>query len=1065
MKRIILLCLSFLCFNAFGQTKFKAQTSKYTGVHFENKLNETEDFNYFHFDYFYNGGGVAIGDINNDGLQDLFFVGNQVQNKLFLNQGGLKFEDISQSSGIEQSEKLWDTGVSMVDINADGWLDIFVCRSGPADEKRPMTNLLYVNQRDNTFKEQAIELGFTDSKRSVQAAFLDYDRDGDLDVFIINHLKNNSFLAQNSNGEITSNVLYRNDHGKFVDVTYESEIGEYGFSIGVCVSDINQDGWPDIYVANDFMLSDFLYINQKDGTFKNEVKQRTGHIPMFSMGVDIADINNDLLPDIYVADMASEDHIRSKQNMGSMDVASFWQNIAMGEHFQFMFNCLQLNSSFGVFSDIAQLAGVAKTDWSWAPLIADFDNDGWKDIFVSNGIYRDIRNNDFVNDFNRRFIDSNEIFNAMTELERIPRTGVKNYIFKNNGDLTFTKSMSAWGFDFPINSNGASYADLDNDGDLDIVLNNCNEEALIMENETKNSKMLTVALEESELNPFGIGARIHLVTSNGQQTQEMYTTRGFQSSVAPLCYFGIPEQDSIIQLNVIWTDQTVSDFTNIPVNRKIILSKGLQTTPLSNQKSTAYLKEFDLKLFKHEEKIFNDFNREVLLPHKMSQLGPFIGKADVNHDGLEDFYLGGANGQSGELFIQNENGFAKLNNQPWHTEVATEELGSAFFDVDNDGDLDLYVVSGSNENEKLKDKLYLNDGHGNFSNSAYVDDLNVSGQCVVPFDFDQDGWTDLIVPGRQVPGSYPQAPKSTFYKNERGTLKDVTEMVAPEIENIGMVSDVLIFDVDNDKDQDVIAIGEWMGIAIFLNNKGKFKLDTSLVDYRNTVGWWNAIYPFDVNGDGHKELLLGNIGANNKYHPKISNPLHVYQNDFDENGIPDIVLAKHQRESFYPVRGRQCSSQQMPNLVQKFPTYSQYSIAELPDIYKEEMLNEAVHYEAREFRNGYLQKTENKWHFVPFENEMQIGPINSFEEMDVNGDGNNEIIMVGNKYEAEVETARYDGNLGWVVTIENNKIQLLDSEDTGLHLMDNVKDAVCIGPYLIVGCNNDLLKIFRTKHE
>jgi hypothetical protein len=1073
MKSYNLLSLFLLSFYSYSQPLFTARTAKETGINFENTLTETERFNYFHFDYFYNGGGVAIGDINNDGLQDVFFSGNQVQNKLFLNQGNLNFEDISKTSGIEQGTKLWDTGVSMIDINADGWLDIYVCRSGSADEKRPMTNLLYINQHDNTFKEQGEEFGLADGNRSVQAAFLDFDRDGDLDVFVINHIKNNSYLSNDKRADFTSNTLYRNDNGKFFDITDKAEVGEYGFGMGVGISDLNNDGWPDIYVANDFMLSDFLYINQKDGTFKNEVRQRTGHISLFSMGVDIADVNNDLLPDIYVADMAAEDHVRSKQNMGSMDVEAFWNNIKFGEHYQFMFNCLQLNSSIGVFREIAQLAGVAKTDWSWAPLIADFDNDGWKDIFVSNGIYRDVRNNDYIKEFKQKYEQGSEPFYALDALTKIPQSKVNNYIFKNNGDLTFSKKMEEWGFDFPINSNGAAYADLDNDGDLDIILNNSNEEALVMENQSRETYYLTVAVEESEQNRFGIGAKIHVLTTSGEQIQEVYTTRGFQSSVPPMCYFGIPDHDSILQVNVIWNDQTISDFTNIPINKKIILSKGLKTISPIEKSVKPLLTELEVEQFNHKETNYNDFEKEVLLPHKMSQLGPFIGKGDVNTDGLEDFYVVGAAGQSGALYLQTVNGFEITTNQPWESNSSSEELNSTFFDVDNDGDLDLYVVSGSNEGEQINDHLYVNDGQGNFENATerlkLASESNylaiTSGQVVVPFDYDKDGWMDLIVPGRQVAGEYPKTPKSIIFQNEKGTLIDVTQDVAPEFEFIGMVTDVLVYDYDNDGDEDFIAVGEWMGISFFNNRKGKFTLDTTQIGNASTVGWWNTIYPFDFDQDGEMELLLGNIGGNNKYHPSQENPLHVYHEDFDGNGTTDIVLAKHQKDAFYPVRGRECSSQQMPIITDNFPTYSQYSSAELTDIYSIEKLDGALHFEAREFRSGYLKKVGAKWQFIPFSNALQIGSINAFVEMDVTGDGKNELILAGNKYEAEVETARYDANFGDVLRFGKGDYQIMDPSETGLLLNKNVKDVQVIGDFIIVGCNDDPLKIYKANHK
>lgn len=1062
MKTSALFITLFISTILFGQQLFSTRTAKATGIDFSNTLSETEAFNYFHFDYFYNGGGVAVGDINNDGLQDIFFVGNQIQNQLYLNQGVLKFDNISKTSGIEIENKGWHTGVSMIDINADGWLDIYVCRSGTADEKGDMSNLLYINQKDNTFKESAKELGLNDKRRSVQAAFLDFDRDGDIDVFLINHIKNQSHLTKNTQQELTSNTLYRNDNGKFVDVSYEAEIGEYGFSIGVCVSDLNNDGWADIYVANDFMLSDFMYINQKDGTFKNEVKQRTGHIPTYSMGVDAADINNDLLPDIYVADMASEDHVRSKANMGSMNTEAFWDLIKMGEHYQFMFNCLQLNSSNGIFREIAQLSGVAKTDWSWAPLIADFDNDGWKDLFVSNGIYRDVRNNDFLIEFAKKYEDGNEPFNALDELAKIPQNGVNNYIFRNNGDLTFSKKMLDWGFDFPVNSNGAAYADLDNDGDLDLVLNNCNEEALIMENQSNATKYLAVAVEESELNRFGIGAKVHVVTTSGEQIQEVYTTRGYQSSVPPICHFGIPKNDSILQVNVIWNDQTISDFTNIPFNKKIILSKGLKTQQKELITVQPLLKIVEGDHFTHHETNYFDFRKEVLLPHRMSQLGPFISKADVNKDGLEDFYIGGAAGQSGALYLQTQNGFELRMNQPWEIETKNEELGSVFIDIDNDDDLDLYLVNGSNEGLSEQDVLYVNDGSGQFEVSKNAMPKTGSGQTVRTYDFDKDGWADLFVPGRQVAGNYPRTPKSSILRNEKGVFRDVTKEIASEFENIGMVTDILFFDYDNDGDEDFIAVGEWMGITFFNSHKGKFTIDSNAVDLKSTIGWWNTIYPFDFDQDGKMELLLGNIGSNNKYHPTQENPLHVYQADFDENGSSDIVLAKHQKEAFYPVRGRQCSSEQMPNIKDKFPTYNQYATAELTEIYSGNKLENALHIEAREFRSGYLKEDNDVWKFYPFENALQIGPINAFIKLDIDGDNLNELIIAGNKYEAEVETARYDANFGDVLKFSNKGYEILDPLKTGLLLNYNVKDMEVVDEFIVVGCNDAPVIILKT---
>ena len=1062
---IRLLFLLFI-FPVHGQQLFSVLLPENSGITFENTLTETEAFNYFHFDYFYNGGGVAVGDINNDGLPDIYFVGNQVQDKLYLNKGNLKFIDISANAGIEKNQKGWHTGVTMVDINADGWLDIYVCRSGSADEKSEMRNLLYINQKDNTFKESAIEYGLDDPDRSVHAAFFDYDKDGDLDVFVINHLKNISFLTENSSFQQSSNKLYRNDNGKFVDVTFEAEVAEYGYSIGVGISDLNNDGWPDIYVANDFMLADFMYINQKDGTFKNEVKDRTGHIPTYSMGLDIADINNDLLPDIYVADMASEDHVRSKKNMGSMNTIAFWENVHRGEHYQFMFNCLQLNSSIGIFREIAQLAHVAKTDWSWAPLIADFDNDGWKDIFVTNGIYRDVRNNDYLVEFNKKYVDGNEPFNAMNEISQIPMSKINNYGFKNNGDLTFSKQIETWGLEMGVNSNGAAYADLDNDGDLDLILNNCNEVAHVLENTSQSTNYLILDLYESANNQFGIGAKVTVTTTSGIQFQEVYTARGFQSSVPPQCHFGIPVNDEILRVEVIWNDGSSTNLSNVKKNQRLkIIRDDSARKKAEVVDATAFLEIVQSPKIVHKETFFNDFEREVLLPNKMSQLGPFISTGDVNNDGLDDFYIGGAIGQIGGLHIQSDKGFILSENQPWQDTQNMEELGSVFFDVDDDGDLDLYVVSGSNENDQKEDRLYRNDGNGNFTHVTNQSLPVSSGMRVIAHDVNNDGWMDLIVPGRQVPGKYPSTPKSTILINNKGVLEDVTKEIAPDFEYCGMVTDVLFYDYDFDGDEDLIVVGEWMGITFFNNEAGKYKLDTTQLKVGSTVGWWNTIYSFDIDQDGSTELLLGNIGLNNKFHPSQENPLHIFYEDFDQSGTNDIVLAKHQKENFYPVRGRQCSSEQMPFLQEKFPTYNAFATASLEKIYGQDKLDESLHFEAREFRSGMLKLINEKWTFIPFENELQIGPINAFLAKDITGDGKPELLIVGNKYEAEVETARYDSNFGDVLEFYENGYRLMDPKITGILLNRNVKDMKEVGAYIVVGCNDDQVIILKRSDD
>ena len=1065
--RVFLFVVVFMyCNSAVSQTAFQKLDYAKTGIDFQNNITETTDLNYFYFDYIYNGGGVAIGDINNDGLEDVFFTGNQVPDRLYMNNGGLEFKDITETSGINNNLG-WHTGAAMVDINADGWLDIYVCRSGPSDQKENLQNLLYINNGNGTFIESALELGLAGNERSVQASFLDFDRDGDIDVFIANHPKNISVLSANTQFEGTTSRMYKNENGRFLDVTKVSGLYSYAYSLAATVADLNGDGWSDIYVTNDFQTADYLYINQKNGTFKNEITKRTGHVSTFSMGVDIADINNDLLLDVYVLDMISEDRVRSKKNMGGMNAKDFWQNVKMGQHYQYMYNTLQLNSSVGIFQEIAHLAGIAETDWSWAPLIADFDNDGWKDLFVSNGILRDVRDNDCRNNFEAKYGGGQLNFDPLFEIDKIPQSKVANYMFHNNGDLTFSPREQEWGLDELLNSNGAAYADLDNDGDLDLVINNLQEMACVYENKLSENTFLQIQLKGTSLNHFAIGAKIYLESQNTHQFQELYPTRGFQSSVPNLIHFGLVKGDKIKELLIVWPDGKRTIMTGVKPNKRLLVEyeKLAELHVDKEETMPPLLEKGKNKMFEHRENLFDDFDREVLLPNKMSQLGPFIGVGDANADGLDDFFVGGALGQPGSLLLQTEYGFVKTIDQPWKYDAVCEDLGSVFVDIDGDSDLDLYVVSGGNEailaSENLMDRIYENNGNGKFSKYNGVLPNSGSGQAIVAEDYDQDGDMDLFLPGRQIPGNYPMSPKSSILQNKKGVFIDVTSKICPEFEYCGMVSDILFWDVDNDLDKDMIIVGEWMPVTVFENRKGRYYKSELNNQLNDTYGWWNCIEPFDIDQDGKEELLLGNIGSNNKFHPSVDSPLELYYSDFDDNGNGDIVLAEYQDEKLYPVRGRECSAQQMPSILNSFPSYSGFAEAVLEDVYQKNIIQESLRLKANEFRSGYLDFIEDEVRFVPFENFLQLGPVNGFGFIDVNSDGHKDIILAGSKLETEIETPRYDGNIGAVLLQTPRKFILADPELSGFYTIGNVKDVKVVGDWVVVGFNNAEIQVFR----
>lgn len=1065
-----------------------------TGVNFINKLPESASMNIIVYPSFYSGAGVSVGDINNDSLPDIFFTANFGNNRLYLNKGNLQFEEISVSSGVIGSWG-WSTGTSMVDINNDGFLDIYICRSGDVEEEK-RKNELFINNGDLTFTEQSAKYGLDYAGYSTQSVFIDYDKDGDLDMYLLNAPINtlpliDSGMNHMERDELSSDILFQNDNGFFKDVSKKvGLIGNgIGYGLSASVGDINNDGWPDIYVCNDYIEHDYLYVNNQNGTFSEMLKKSIKHISNFSMGSDIADFDNDGWLDIVTVDMVAEDNYRIKTNMSGMNPKRFKNAIDSGFHYQYMMNTLQKNNGNSTFSEVSQLADISSTDWSWAPLWADFDNDGYKDLLITNGLRKDIRNNDYVkikkkllNEMNKDKGGKNLEY-IKKALNQTPVNPIKNYIYKNEGNISFTSIRDEWGLNEVSFSNGAAYSDLDNDGDLDIVISNIDSKAFVYENNSekmKDGNFLKVKLNGKEKNRSGLGTRVTIKIGDKFQIKEHYLSRGYLSSVEDNLHFGIGGQKIIDSVWVEWPDGNKQTYANIKANNTLNVSykkTDLKDLPslykvVEKELFSEVTNQIDIN-YKHRENDFNDFEKESLLPHKMSILGPGMSVMDINSDGLDDFYIGGAKGYSAKMYVQGLNGtFRETNQELWDLDKNSEDMSSLFFDADSDGDQDLYVISGGYDfkvnSSLLQDRLYLNNGKGIFTKSLNaLPEMYTSGGAVSTADFDNDGDLDLFVGGRVVPGNYPKAPRSYLLKNTEGKFEDITELIAPDLMYPGLVTSSLWTDYNKDGKKDLIITGEWMPILVFENQDFHFKNVSETLGLVDTEGWWNSIAEGDFDNDGDIDFIAGNLGLNYKYKASPETKFNLYFDDFDDNSTGDIVLTFNENGKEYPLRGRECSSEQMPFIKEKFGTYDEFAKANMEDVFGEEKLKKALHLQASTFATSFIENNIDKpWKIRKLPNAVQFSSTNGIIVGDFNNDKNLDIVLSGNMFGSEVETPRNDaGNGNLLLGDGQGDFTALIINKSGFYTPGDVKginkiviDGVL---HLAIINNNDVLQFFK----
>ncbi len=1046
-SKIFILCrftallgaLFILSCSADNKALFKERSPESTAVDFSNTLAYTDELTVLEFEYMYNGAGVAVADFDLDGLQDIYFTGNMVSNRLYRNLGNWKFEDLTESAGVGSTH--WSNGVAIVDINQDGYPDIYVSRGGPrGSEGKDRANLLFVNQGTKAgklrFTEEAKSWGLADEGYSVQAAFFDYDADGDLDMYLLSNAlvdfnRNTSRPIDRSGKAPSVDKFFRNNGDQtFSDVSAEAGILVEGFGLGVEICDINTDGWPDIYVSNDFLTDDLLYINQKDGSFSNEIGSYFKHLTFNGMGNDIADINNDGLMDIVVLDMLPEDNQRWKLTMMGNNYDEFQTGLSYGYQPQYIRNTLQLNNGNGSFSEIGQIAGVSATEWSWSALLADYDQDGLNDLCVTNGYRQDITNLDFMVYGNRVLTMGTEEANRkqrLEELNKLPGIKLNNYFFKNNGNLQFEELSQESGFTKPTYSNGMAYADFDLDGDLDLVMNNIDDPANLYENTTKteeNNNYLKLKFKGQRPNLEGLGSTVQLYYA--AQTQSKYFTpyRGYLSTVEAGLHFGLGDHKKIDSLKITWPDGNQQVLRNISVNQELLLShqEAIEGEPIQKTPVKTIFREIDSigLSYQHKEDDFVDFKIQPLLPHMHSRNGPGVAVADVNGDALEDVFVGGAAGQSARLMIQNKNGTFSEEEFP---DADFEDMGILFFDADGDGDQDLFVASGGSsfqlEDDKYQDRLYTNDGNGSFERTRGLPEFKESTSVVTAADYNKDGKQDLFIGGRVKPGAYPLPATSLLLQNHSDAenidfRKD--QNTPASFKQLGMVTAALWTDFNNDTWPDLIVVGEFMSIRFFQNEEGLLRELTEETGLKHTNGWWNSITAGDFDNDGDSDYVLGNLGLNSRYKAKPEEPLCIYAKDYDKNGQIDPVMCHYIDGENYIAHSRNDLIEQINAMRVRFRSYSDYAKTTFEESFLEEELSDALVVKSETFANSYLENLGNgKFVLSALPTTAQIAPLYGAVAGDYNDDGNLDLVAVGNFYSGEVFSGRYDASIGWVL--------------------------------------------------